>query len=80
MGRHSIYIKEAGFDVTACDISEKAVETTKKKLGLIHTLFMIDGTMSILLKLMCVLLKKRGGKQSDLLCQFGMATIRQQSI
>jgi DNA-binding transcriptional MerR regulator/ubiquinone/menaquinone biosynthesis C-methylase UbiE len=31
MGRHSIYLKEAGFDVTACDISEKAVETTKKK-------------------------------------------------
>lgn len=31
MGRHSIYLKEAGFDVTAADISEKAVETTKKK-------------------------------------------------
>lgn len=31
MGRHSIYLKEAGFEVTACDISEKAVETTKKK-------------------------------------------------
>lgn len=31
MGRHSIYLKEVGFDVTVCDISEKAVETTKKK-------------------------------------------------
>lgn len=31
MGRHSIYLKEAGFEVTSVDISEKAVETTKKK-------------------------------------------------
>lgn len=31
MGRHSIYLVEAGFCVTACDISDKAVETTKKK-------------------------------------------------
>lgn len=31
MGRYSIYLKEAGFEVTAVDISEKAVETTKKK-------------------------------------------------
>lgn len=31
MGRHSIYLIESGFHVTACDISDKAVETTKKK-------------------------------------------------
>lgn len=31
MGRHSIYLAKQGFDVTACDISEKGLKVTKKK-------------------------------------------------
>ena len=31
MGRHSLYLSKQGFDVTACDISKKGLEVTKKK-------------------------------------------------
>jgi DNA-binding transcriptional MerR regulator len=31
MGRHSMYLAKQGFDVTACDISKKGLEITKKK-------------------------------------------------
>ncbi|MDR3595638.1 MerR family transcriptional regulator [Clostridium sp.] len=31
MGRHSLYLLQQGFDVTACDISRKGLEVTKKK-------------------------------------------------
>ncbi|WP_291652757.1 methyltransferase domain-containing protein [Clostridium sp.] len=54
-GRHSIYLIEEGFEVTACDIYEKTVETTKRKLYFIIVLFMIDGIINIVLKPMFVL-------------------------